>query len=149
MKTIEDDISTWESEGGSLTEAVLSTSAVRRVWADRIQAKMNARFNHVINALQALALKQSTESRLTIFAIMLVLEERRGEMLVGERDDCFIHYWQERAMDWQNPGFGDRVNSRPAQELRENPTSQRKSPYQVFRVGLRHTRGAPEEPSGS
>jgi hypothetical protein len=150
MKTIEDDISTWESEGGSLTEAVLSTSAVRRVWADRIQAKMNARFNHVINALQALALKQSTEEdRLTIFTIMLVLEERRGEMLVSGRDDCFIHDWQERAMDWHNSGFGERVNFRPAQELRENPTSQRGSPYQVFRVGLRHTRGAPEEPSDS
>jgi len=148
MKTIEEDISTWESEGGSLTAAPFPNALRRVVWAEGIQAKVNARFNNLIDTLKVLALKESDEGRLTIFEMMLVLEERRGEMLLSEKRDCFIHDWQAR-MNGDQPVIGDDAHFPLAEQLQENPTSQKISPYRVFRVGLRHTRGAPEDPSDS
>jgi len=99
MKTIEDNISAWEAEGGSLrSESLLTASVGRQKRAEGIGAQVNAKFDRVSNALETLALMQPYQNRLRIFAIMLILEERRGEVLLSERGTCFLHDWQERAI---------------------------------------------------
>ena len=95
---MEDSISVWEGEGGSLREGLNRgmTGSVDQVeWAERIRTQVNGEFDRVSNALQAVALKQSDQGRLATFAIMLILEEKRGEVLANERAGYFIHDWQE------------------------------------------------------
>jgi hypothetical protein len=45
--------------------------------------------------LWAAALKQSDQDRLNTYEIMLILEEKRGEVLSNGRVGYFIHDWQE------------------------------------------------------
>ena len=95
---MEDNIAVWESEGGSLNESLgcnLMGSAAQIEWAERIRAQVNLEFDRVAKALQAVALKQSRRSQLATFAIMQILEEKRGEVLAHERAGYFIHDWQE------------------------------------------------------
>ena len=98
MKTMEENISSWEAEGGSLNERLVTPPVIGPEWAERIRVQVNAKFDRAANTLQALALKQSRQGRLKIFAMMLILEERRGEVLLSERAGCFIHDWQEREL---------------------------------------------------
>ena len=94
----ENNISVWEGEGGSLSQAVgrgLTGSVDQIEWAERIRAQVNGEFDRVAKALQVVALKQSGQQRLATFAIMLILEEKRGEVLANERAGYFIHDWQE------------------------------------------------------
>ena|SRR5687767_5339899 len=95
---MEDSILIWESEGGSLSDALSQTmtgSADQVEWAERIRAQVNGEFNRVAKVLQAAALKQSDEDRLNTYEIMLILEEKRGEVLSNGRAGYFIHDWQE------------------------------------------------------
>ena len=95
---MEDSILVWESEGGSLCEALSQTltgSANQVEWAEQIRAQVNGEFNRVAKALQAAALKQSDQDRLNTYEIMLILEEKRGEVLSNGRAGYFIHDWQE------------------------------------------------------
>jgi hypothetical protein len=98
MGIMEDNISVWEGEGGSLSQGVgrgMTGSVDQIEWAERIRAQVNGEFDRVAKALQAVALKQSDQGRLSTFAIMLILEEKRGEVLSNERAGYFIHDWQE------------------------------------------------------
>src|SRR4030095_13283198 len=95
---MEDNISVWEGEGGSLNEGLgrAMTGSVDQIeWAERIRAQVNGEFDRVSKALQVVALKQSTQGRLATFEIMLILEEKRGEVLANARGGYFIHDWQE------------------------------------------------------
>lgn len=95
---MEDSILVWESEGGSLSEAVRQrmTGSVDQIeWAERIRAQVIAEFDRVAKALQTVALKQSGQDRLNTYEIMLILEEKRGEVLSSGRAGYFIHDWQE------------------------------------------------------
>jgi len=95
---MKDNISVWEDEGGSLNEVInrgMTGSAGQIESAERIGAQVNGEFDRVSNALQAMALKQSDQGRLTTFAIMLILEEKRGEVLANERAGYVCPDWQE------------------------------------------------------
>jgi hypothetical protein len=95
---MEDNISVWEDEGGSLNEGLsrgLTGSVDQIEWAERIRTQVDGEFDRVSRALQAVALKQPEKGRLATFAIMLILEEKRGEVLANERAGYFIHDWQE------------------------------------------------------
>ena len=97
-KIMEDSISVWESEGGSLSNTLrhhMTGSLDQIEWAERIRAQVNGEFDRVLNALQVAALKQSEQDRLDTYAMMLILEEKRGETLSNERAGYFIHDWQE------------------------------------------------------
>ena len=64
---MEDSILVWESEGGSLSEALSQrmTGSVDQIeWAERIRAQVNGEFDRVAKALQAAALKQSDRDRM-------------------------------------------------------------------------------------
>ena len=98
LKIMEDSISVWEGEGGSLSNprSHRMTGSVDQIeWAERIRAQVNGEFDRVLNALQVAALKQSEQDRLDTYAMMLILEEKRGETLSNERAGYFIHDWQE------------------------------------------------------
>ena len=95
---MEESILVWEGEGGSLSEALSQkmTGSVDQIeWAERIRAQVNGEFDRVAKALQAAALKQSDQDRLNTYEIMLILEEKRGEVLSNGRAGYFIHDWQE------------------------------------------------------
>ena len=95
---MEESILVWEGEGGSLSEALSQrmTGSVDQIeWAERIRTQVNGEFDRVLNALQVAALKQSEQDRLDTYAMMLILEEKRGETLSNERAGYFIHDWQE------------------------------------------------------
>jgi len=95
---MEDSILVWEGEGGSLSEAISQrmTGSVDQIeWAERIRAQVNGEFDRVAKALQAAALKQSEQDRLNTYEMMLILEEKRGEVLSNKRAGYFIHDWQE------------------------------------------------------
>ena len=98
LKIMEDSISVWEGEGGSLSNprSHRMTGSVDQIeWAERIRAQVNGEFDRVAKALQAAALKQSDQDRLNTYEIMLILEEKRGEVLSNGRAGYFIHDWQE------------------------------------------------------
>jgi hypothetical protein len=95
---MEADISVWEGEGGSLSHVLdrcLTGSVDQIEWAERIRTQVNAEFDRVAKALQGVSLKQSGQARLATFAVMRILEEKRGEVLANERAGYFIHDWQE------------------------------------------------------
>ena len=95
---MENSISVWESEGGSLSEALSHrmTGSVNQIeWAEQIRAQVNGEFDRVSKALQEAALKQSDQDRLDTYAMMLILEEKRGDVLSNESAGYFIHDWQE------------------------------------------------------
>jgi len=95
---MEDSILVWEDEGGSLSEARgqrLTGSVDQIEWAERIRNQVNGEFDRVAKALQAAALKQSDQDRVNTYEIMLILEEKRGEVLSNGRAGYFIHDWQE------------------------------------------------------
>ena len=95
---MEESILVWEGEGGSLSEALSQkmTGSVDQIeWAERIRIQVNGEFDRVAKALQAAALKQSDQDRLNTYEIMLILEEKRGEVLSNGRAGYFIHDWQE------------------------------------------------------
>ena len=98
LKIMEDSISVWEGEGGSLSNprSHRMTGSVDQIeWAERIRVQVNGEFDRVAKALQAAALKQSEQDRLNTYEIMLILEEKRGEVLSNARAGYFIHDWQE------------------------------------------------------
>ena len=95
---MEDGILVWEGEGGSLSEVLSQrmTGSVDQIeWAERIRSQVNGEFDRVAKALQAAALKQSDQDRVNTYEIMLILEEKRGEVLSNGRAGYFIHDWQE------------------------------------------------------
>ena len=98
LKIMEESISVWEGEGGSLGNPLshCMTGSVDQIeWAERIRVQVNGEFDRVSKALQAAALKQSDQDRLNTYEIMLILEEKRRETLSNERAGYFIHDWQE------------------------------------------------------
>ena len=95
---MENSISVWEGEGGSRSNPLShrTTGSVDQIeWAERIRAQVNGEFDRVSKALQTAALKQSDQDRLDTYVMMLILEEKRGDVLSNERAGYFIHDWQE------------------------------------------------------
>lgn len=95
---LQDRISVWEGEGGSLNEAVTSglTGTVNQIeWAERIRVQVNEEFDRVSRALESAALRQSGQDRLDTYAMMAILEDKRAEVIANQRAGYFIHDWQE------------------------------------------------------
>ena len=103
---MEENISVWEGEGGSLSEGFTQdlTGSVNQIeWAERIRAQVNGEFDRVSKALQAAALKQSDQDRLDTYAMMLILEEKRARSPV-EREGRLFH---SRLAGTARPGSED------------------------------------------
>ena len=95
---MEENISVWEGEGGSLNEGFTQdlTGSVNQIeWAERIRAQVNGEFDRVAKALEAAALRQSDRDRSKTHAMLLILEDKRAEVMSNPRAGYFIHDWQE------------------------------------------------------
>jgi hypothetical protein len=97
-RELEESISVWEGEGGSLNEAPTTrlTGTVNQIeWAERIRAQVNDEFDRVSRVLEAAASQQSDQDRLDTHAMMAILEDKRAEVMANPRAGYFIHDWQE------------------------------------------------------
>ena len=95
---MQERISEWESEGGSLNETSekAMTGTVNQIeWAKQIKIQVSAEFDRVKMALQAAALKQSGQDRLDTQTMIAILEEKRAEVMGHDEAGYFIHDWQE------------------------------------------------------
>ena len=95
---MQERISEWEAEGGSLNETSekTMTGTVNQIeWAKQIKTQVGAEFDRVKMALEAAAAKQSGQDRLGTQAMIAILEDKRTEVMAHEGAGYFIHDWQE------------------------------------------------------
>ena len=95
---MQEGISEWEAEGGSLNETAEKslTGTVNQIeWAKQIRTQVNAEFDRVKTVLAAAAAKQSGHDQMDTQATIAILEEKRAEVMAHEEAGYFIHDWQE------------------------------------------------------
>ena len=95
---MEDKLSVWEGEGGSLNEtsdSVMSGTVNQIAWAKQIKIQVDIEFDRVAKALEAAARNQSSEDRLNIQALIAILEDKRADVMANTEAGYFIHDWQE------------------------------------------------------
>jgi hypothetical protein len=91
---MEDRISVWEGEGGSINEA--PTGSVNPIeWAERIKARVDGEFDRVASVLDATARNQSERDRSDTLAMMTILEDKRAAVMANQSVGYFMHDWQE------------------------------------------------------
>ena len=91
---MEEPIAAWEDEGGSLQRAM--TGTVNQIaWAEQIKAQVDAEFDRVRRALEAVGRSQSGKVRRNTQLMIGILEEKRAEVMWNEQAGYFIHDWQE------------------------------------------------------
>jgi hypothetical protein len=97
MDKIDTGIDLWEAEGGALCDAPcpLRGNAGQVEWAERIKLNVNAEFDRVTRAFQLVAHRQSTSNRANTEVILVILEDKRIEVMAREDAGYFIHDWQE------------------------------------------------------
>ena len=64
-------------------------------WAEQIRPRVNAEFDRVAKAFQAVANRQGGEDRTDTRAIIAILEEKRAEVMAKDQAGYFIRDWQE------------------------------------------------------
>jgi hypothetical protein len=97
-KDMEDKLSAWENEGGSVTKTLWNTlsGTVNQIeWAERIRLQVDAEFDRVSGALKAVARKQSAKDRADTYVMISILEDKRTQVLANPKAGYFIHDWQE------------------------------------------------------
>jgi hypothetical protein len=95
---MQERISEWEGEGGSLnvTPEKTMTGTVNQIeWAKQIKTQVNVEFDRVKMALEAAAARQSGRDRADTQAMIAILEDKRAEVMAHEEAGYFIHDWQE------------------------------------------------------
>ena|SRR5437867_5870269 len=95
---MQERISEWEGEGGSLNETPEKalTGTVNQIeWAKQIKTHVNAEFDRVKTALETASAKQSGQDRMDTEALIAILEDKRAEMMAHEEAGYFIHDWEE------------------------------------------------------
>jgi hypothetical protein len=64
-------------------------------WAEQIRPRVNAEFDRVAKAFQAVADRQNNQDRTDTRTIVAILEEKRAEVMAKDRAGYFIRDWQE------------------------------------------------------
>src|SRR5437016_245402 len=64
-------------------------------WANQIKKQVNTEFDRVNTLLEAAAVRQSGQDRLDTHGMLVVLQEKRAEVMAHEEAGYFIHDWQE------------------------------------------------------
>jgi hypothetical protein len=98
LQKVEDSLTVWEGEGGSLNESRANplTGTVNQIeWAERIRTQVNAEFDRLASVLEAAALKKSEPARSDALAVIAILEDKRAEVMANQMAGYFIHDWQE------------------------------------------------------
>jgi len=87
------------------------TGTVNQVdWAQQIKAGAGAEFDRVAKALQAAAAGQAGQKRMDTQAALVILEDKRAEVMANNNAGYFIREWQElrdqvRRMIVQDPRY--------------------------------------------
>lgn len=95
------DIEAWEGEGGAapapldVSAASMSGTASQVEWAERIKRQVNAEFDRVAASFRSIADGQKGHQRADTEAIIVILEDKRAEVMRREQAGYFIHDWQE------------------------------------------------------
>jgi hypothetical protein len=95
---MQERISAWEDEGGSLNETSEKglTGTVNQIeWAKQIKTQVNAEFDRVKTALEGAAARQSGQDRMDTQAVIAILEDKRAEVMAHQQAGYFIHDWQQ------------------------------------------------------
>jgi hypothetical protein len=64
-------------------------------WAEQIKTRVSAEFTRVANALESAAGKQTDQKRMETLSVIVILEEKRAEVMAKDHAGYFIHEWQE------------------------------------------------------
>lgn len=64
-------------------------------WAERIKREVNAEFDRVAAAFRSYARRQEDARRAETEAVLVILEEKRAEVMGKQLATYFIHDWQE------------------------------------------------------
>lgn len=64
-------------------------------WAERIKREVNAEFDRVAAAFRWYARRQEDSRRADTEAVLVILEEKRAEVMGRQEAAYFIHDWQE------------------------------------------------------
>ncbi len=86
--------------------------------AERIKARINAEFDRIAHALATSAAKQKDQDRDDVEAVIVILEEKRAEVMAKGQADYFINSWQE---------VNERVRELIVQDLRYRDINTRKA----------------------
>src|ERR1041385_9013470 len=114
--SISTEIEAWEGEGGAAPVPLgVSTTSMRGTpnqveWAERIKRQVNIEFDRVAASFRSIADKQYGDNRADTEAILLILEDKRAEVMSREQAGYFIHDWQEivdpvRQMIFHDPRY--------------------------------------------
>jgi hypothetical protein len=97
-------------------------------WAELIRPRVNAEFDRVAAAFEAVSLNQDAAARCHTRAILAILEEKRTEVMAHDSAGYFIRDWQE-------------LNGQVRRMIADDPR------FPAIRDG-RKARGAGGDPSG-
>ena len=86
--------------------------------AERIKTRINTEFDRIAQALALSATKQSGEDRTDVEAVIVILEEKRAEVLGKTQADYFINNWRQ---------LNDRVRQMISQDSRYLAINTRKA----------------------
>jgi hypothetical protein len=64
-------------------------------WAEQIKPRVNADFDRVVKALQAVAGNQAEQDRMDTQAVIAILEDKRADVMAKGQAGYFIRDWQE------------------------------------------------------
>ena len=126
-----DVLGEWESEGGATicldafarlaapgfgpilaAKTVLAGTPNQIEWAEQIKDRVHKEFDRVGEILKSAAAKQAGWDQTDTLRLVLILEEKRHDVMVNDRAGYFIHDWQElssqvREMILKDPRYGE------------------------------------------
>jgi hypothetical protein len=70
--------------------------------AERIKERINGEFDRLARALESSAAKQSGQDRLDTEAVIVILEEKRADVMAKGQADYFINNWRELSQQVRN-----------------------------------------------
>jgi len=63
--------------------------------AEQIKERINAEFDRLARALESSAAKQTGQDRSDVEAVIVILEEKRDEVMAKGQADYFLNNWRE------------------------------------------------------
>ena len=124
------ELAVWEDDGGAYAPARTLHGTVSQVeWADRIKLRVGAEFDRVAAAFHTVAQTQNPAMRAFTKDVLLILEDKRAEVMRNEAAGYFIHDWQD-------------INDQVRQMIFSDPR------YQVIKSGRSRRPRLPHDASG-
>jgi hypothetical protein len=84
-----------QDENTKAIRGAMSGTAAQVEWAERIKREVNAEFDRVAAVFRSFARRQEDARRSETEAVLVILEEKRAEVMGREQASYFIHDWQE------------------------------------------------------